>query len=250
MQKTSLLFATLPFLAQGTLAETPAFDRPGIGFSTTTLPPATVAWEQGMPDMTRTDDGGLTQTQYSADTLLRIGLAEKLELDLSLAPHNYQRSEGLIATTDEEGAGDTGLALKYALPDIGENLSWAILGGATFATGNEPFTNGHTLYSLGVSLERSLGDDRSLAFYGNIDSAAGDTALTFSPSYSFALNDCLDAYFELGYTHAEDDGEDIVAGGGITWMVAETVQLDLYADFGLTADSTDLAGFGFSVFFD
>ena len=42
----------------------------------------------------------------------------------------------------------------------------------------------------------------------------------------------------------------VVAGGGVTWMVAPTVQLDLSANVGLTTDSTDLqAGFGISMFF-
>ena len=42
-------------------ADTPAFDRPGIAFSVTTLPAGTVSWEQGLPDLSRNRDEGITR---------------------------------------------------------------------------------------------------------------------------------------------------------------------------------------------
>ena len=36
----------------------PAFDRPGIAFSTTTLPAGSFAWEQGLPDFEHSSGGG------------------------------------------------------------------------------------------------------------------------------------------------------------------------------------------------
>ena len=94
-------------------------------------------------------------------------------------------------------------------------------------------------------------DERSaLAFYANAESLDGETTLSFSPSYSYSLNDDVGLFAEAGYTRTRHLPDDVVAGGGVPWMVAPTVQLDLSANVGLTSDSTDLqAGFGVSMFF-
>jgi len=58
-------------------ADVPAFDRPGIAFSTGTLPARSVTWEQGLPDFARTSDGGTDSTLYAFDSTLRVGLTEE-----------------------------------------------------------------------------------------------------------------------------------------------------------------------------
>ncbi|MGH8447554.1 MAG: transporter [Solimonas sp.] len=247
----TLFVLALPFVSGAARADTPAFDRPGIAFSTTTLPAGTFSWEQGLPDVTRSRDEGTTQTLYSADSMLRAGLAPNLELQLAWAPFNHLHQSGAGGTASDNGAGDLGLAFKVALPSGDERLSWAVLGGASFATGNTPFSNGHTQYSLGGTVQWALDDTQALAFYADVDESDGDTALTLSPSYSLALSERLGSFIEAGYTHASHADDDVVAGGGLTWMATPVVQLDVYADFGLTSKSTDLqAGFGVSVFIE
>ena len=231
-------------------ADTPAFDRPGIAFSVTTLPAGTVSWEQGLPDLSRDRAEGVTRTEYSAGSLLRVGLAGNLELQVGHAAFNALHVSGGGESLRTDGAGDTSLALKLALPALADNLEWALLGSTTLATGNSAFTAGDTAYALGVTLEWSLDERSALAFYANAESLDGETTLSFSPSYSYSLNDDVGLFAEAGYTRTRHLPDDVVAGGGVTWMVAPTVQLDLSANVGLTSDSTDLqAGFGVSVFF-
>jgi len=55
-------------------ADIPAFDRPGIAFSPTTLPAGSFAWEQGLPDFQRDRADGVTQRAYSASTRWRYGV--------------------------------------------------------------------------------------------------------------------------------------------------------------------------------
>ena len=230
-------------------AETPAFDRPGIAFSVTTLPAGTVSWEQGLPDLSRDRSDGITQTQYSTASLLRVGLAERLELQVGHAAFNVLRSTGTEGSQRESGTGDTSFALKLALPSPGNNLEWALLGSASLATGDMAFSAGDTAYALGATLEWSLGQRSTVALYANVQTLDGQTTLAFSPSYSFALNDEVGLFAEAGYTRNRQQPDDMVAGGGVTWLVTPTVQLDLSANVGLTADSTDLqAGFGISMF--
>jgi len=76
------LGATAPARAD----EAPSFDRPGIAFSTGTLPKGRFAWEQGLPDFQRDDDGGVRSTQYNANTTLRLGLSDTVELQLATSP--------------------------------------------------------------------------------------------------------------------------------------------------------------------
>lgn len=231
-------------------ADTPAFDRPGIAFSVTTLPAGTVSWEQGLPDLNRDRAEGITQTEYSAGSLLRVGLTENLELQVGHAAFNVLRTTGAGGSLRKHGAGDTSFALKMALPSLGQQLEWALLGSATLATGNAAFSAGDTAYALGATLEWSLDERSALAFYANVETLEGETTLSLSPSYSVALNDDLGLFAEAGYTRTRHLPDDVVAGGGVTWMVAPTVQLDLSANVGLTSESTDLqAGFGVSVFF-
>lgn len=231
--------------------QTPAFDRPGIAFSVTTLPAGSAAWEQGLPDLSRDRADGITQSTYSANSLLRIGLADRLELQLGHAAFNLQRNRGGGQSRREHGAGDTSLALKATLPALGDNLEWALLGSATLATGNAAFSAGDTAYALGATVEWSLDERRALAFYANAQTLDGETTLSFSPSYSVALNDAVSVFAEAGVTRSRHTADDVVAGGGVTWLVAPRVQLDLSANVGLTSASTDLqAGFGLSVFFE
>jgi len=78
-----LMLACLALPAPAVRAqESVAFDRPGIGFSTTTLRPGQLAWEQGLPDVEYSHDAGGRSRLLMADTLLRLGLADGLELQV------------------------------------------------------------------------------------------------------------------------------------------------------------------------
>jgi len=233
-------------------ADTPAFDRPGIAFSTTTLPRGGVSWEQGLPDFQR-DDGGVRSTQYSAATNLRIGLADGVEIQLSGSPFNTTRTRG---APSEHGAGDSGVALKLALPSQAGKFSWALLAGATFGTGARGFTarsitdNG-TQYSVATTLGYDVSDAVSSALYFAVNRLDGETTYAWSPSLGFAIDARFGAFVEAGFEHPEGGPSTRVAGGGFTWMAAPRLQLDLSMDFGLNDAAPDVqGGVGFSLYFE
>lgn len=238
-----------PAVAQP-VEETPAFDRPGISFSVTTLPVGSVAWEQGLPDASRDRHNGVTISDYAAATNLRVGLADKLELQLGHSAFNWRRQRGHGLSERQRGSGDTTLLLKRSLPLASPDLGWALMGGATLSTGDVEFSNGRTSYTMGSTLEWARGERSAIALYLNADWDRADTTWTLSPSYSLSLNDRWAVFVEAGYSRSSLDGENYVAGGGVTWMLTPRLQLDMYSDFGLTKASTDVqAGFGFSLFF-
>lgn len=247
----SLLLIASPALAQDD-AETPAFDRPGIGFSPTTLPRGSVALEWGLPSLERDrDTDGTRSTQYSSDVNLRIGLAEHVELQAFSTPFNHlQLKPRDGSASSSNGGGDGGLALKIALPSTSDKHAWALLASTTFATGARDFSEGGTQYALGASYEYSFDDRWSGALYANATRGAGADAFTWSPSVSVALTDTVSSYLEAGFTHTQGEASTAIAGAGVTWMVARTVQLDASFDVGLDSNSPDLqAGLGVSFFF-
>ncbi len=240
------LAGTLP---PGAHADAPAFDRPGIGFASAVLPVGTFDWEQGLPDLQTDRDGGLRSTTWTADGLLRIGFAPTLELQLSGAPWNRATLSGNGLHSHTQGAGDTAIGLKWVPQATDKHWSFALLGMVSFATGSADFSNGHQVISLGAAATRDLGDNRSLELYANADHGAGRNRLTTSVNYGFPIHGALGGYVEAAHL-AGDGPTSTLAGAGLTWVIHDRVQLDLYADRGLTRRSVDcLGGFGVSVFF-
>lgn len=229
--------------AATSLADTPAFDRPGIAFSTTTIPRGGLAVELGMPDFVHDADGGGSGTAYRLDTNLRTGLARDLELELAAPVYNQAGSS--------TGFGDTSLSLKAALPSSAAGFSWALLGGVTFASGASEFSGGGTQYRVAASLQQQLGDTRSAGFYVELDDAPGVHGFTLSPNLDFTASPTVSGYLEAAWSHASQGPDTSIAGAGIAWMARPNVQLDLSFDVGLTSASPQLqGGFGVSVYLD
>lgn len=248
---TGLLAALIGVAASSPArADTPAFDRPGIAFATAVLPVGTVALEQGFLDFAYQRGGGASSTEYTADTNFRLGVAAGVEVQLATALWNRLTDRSAGTTRTENGRGDTRLSVKLALPTARDGFSWAVLTSATLATGDGAFTADTTQYDLGVALAQDFGG-ASGGLYLDATHADGDTSIAFSPSYSVALSDRVTTYAEAGYFTNASAPDEAVAGGGITWMVTPTVQLDASANFGLNSASADVAGgVGFSIYFE
>jgi len=251
MSRELALLGALALLAPipAAVADTPAFDRPGISFSTTILPPGSFAWEQGLPDFQHTLEEGTKSTLYSADTNIRMGLSGHMELQLGTALFNHLETRTAGLSESSEGYGDLRLALKAALPALSQRISWALLGAVTLTTGQTPFKGDDPQYDLGTTLDLVISDRYSSALYFNLSRNGDANTYSLSPSLSIALTDTLGAYLEAGQDFTDQGPDSSVAGGGVTWMVTPTVQLDMWADVGLTSESPDLqGGVGVSIF--
>lgn len=243
--------ALLLLLAGTAAADGPAFDRPGIAFAPSVLPTGGVDWEQGLPDLSRDRSDGVTTTLYTADTLLRAALTDRFELQLGTALANRMEVRDDSGTHRDDGRGDSSIAVKMAVPASSQRLSAAVIARVTAATGDAAFSGGTTQYTLGGSAGWSLPDGMSLGMFAQATRAGPQYTYTLSPSLGFAVSDNIGVFMEEGSTHVSQAGNSHIAGGGLTWMVTPTVQLDVSADRGLTRASTDLqAGFGISAFFN
>ena len=236
------LHVTLLAFAGQALADTPAFDRPGIAFSTSTIPRGGLAIELGVPDVLHESGAGTNSTLYRLDTNIRAGLAQNVDLELATPIFNYQQTKATGASNSTSGLGDSSLSLKAVLPSTNEKFSWAGLAGVTLATGAKSFTEAEPLYTLATSMSLNLDSTYSAGFYINVNYFDGRTGGTLSPNLNVTLGESLSVYVQAGYTHFPQSPDTTIAGTGLAWMATPTVQLDLSVDVGLTRNSPDFQG--------
>jgi hypothetical protein len=238
------------WLVNSAVADAPPFDRPGIAFSTGTLPSGTFTWEQSAPDVETSSHSDDAETTYGTESRFRAALTDAVEVQLATSFFNATRSHANGRTETVDGGGDTSIALKAALPSSNERFSWASLATVTFANGANRFTNGSTSYDLGMTLGYQFGEVLTTEFFVDVGHLDGATNVQISPNLNIGLTKTLGAFIEAGAVFADHGTSDVVAGGGFTWMATPIVQLDASADFGLTSDSAKVvAGLGVSVFF-
>ena len=231
--------------------DAPSFDRPGIAFSTSTLAPGTFDWEQGLPDYQRTSHASVKTTQYSADTLFRIGITDQWEIQAGSAIANTMKTRANGSVGAVHGRGDTTAALKIALPSPWASFTWAAKGGVTLTDGDKAFAAAKTGYALGTALNFAINDAITAAFYLNANRADGETTVDISPSLSFTMTKSLAGYVECGANYGSHGINSAIAGGGLTLLVTHAIQIDFSADAGLTSKSPRLAaGAGVSMFFN
>lgn len=237
----------------GSAMAAPGFDRPGTSFNPEVLAPGSIAWEQGLPDVTKDEANGITTTLHQYDSRLRLGLVKHLEMQIYGDPYAQLKTTG---QDKADGAGNTGVAFKVSLPTQNDGVQVGLLASLDLNTGKPWFRNYDSngkrarASQFGITSSWDLSDTQSFSLYGDITRIHKDDVYTFSPSWSIAINDAWGAYVEYKVSFGDQDANNNLAGGGVTWMATDKLQLDIYSNFGLTDASTDLeSGFGLSYLF-
>ncbi|HHZ21964.1 TPA: transporter [Xanthomonas vasicola pv. zeae] len=235
-------------LASGHVAaqadDAPAFDRPGIPFSAEVLQPGGFAWEQGLPDASTDRSDGQRTSQYTADTLLRLGLFQNVELQLGSDSYNWQHGGGARV----RGGGDSSIGLKVVLPSRSDSFHWAALGTYSVPTGSPAFSEGYSR-ELGVTASWDLPEQRAIAMYVNYARDDEGHTWTFAPNYTFFSGDHFSSYVEAGFDTGSEHSR--VAGAGGAWQLPHAMQLDVSVLRGLTSESPDWqGGIGVSIAFE
>ncbi|AOS02302.1 transporter [Xanthomonas oryzae pv. oryzae] len=224
--------------------DAPAFDRPGIPFSTEVVQPGAFAWEQGLPDASTDRSDGQRTTEYTADTLLRLGLFQNVELQLGSDSYRWQHVGGARV----RGGGDSSVGLKVALPSRSDSFHWAALGTYSVPTGSPAFSDGYAR-ELGVTASWDLPQQRAIAVYVNYARDDGGNTWTFAPNYTFFSGDRFSSYVEAGFDTGSEHSR--VAGAGGAWRLPHAMQLDVSVLRGLTSESPDWqGGIGLSIAFE
>lgn len=246
----SMLALALLLAAAPAQAENPGFDRPGYGLTPAVLGAGEVIVEQGLPDWGRHRQDGVTVSQYTADSLLRIGLGGPLELQLGSDSWNVLRQGGPDGSVHREGRGDSQLGLKLALPSSHAGFSWGLLGSVSFTDGAPDFRSDHRQYLLGAQFNLDIGARHSLGLYLQNVRSGGADSRTVALGDSYALSPALTLYTELAWQHLPSEDNGSLAGAGVQWMVTPRVQLDAGFDHRLGGAANQWQGnLGVSVYF-
>lgn len=231
------------------------FDRPGSGFSTSTVPVGQLAWEQSLANAHYVEDqnaAGQTvkQTLVYADTLLRTGLTDDLELQLGWQGPAWSKTKVAGQSLEQDGLGDVSIALKKAIDLDDEKLSMAVVAQAVIATGNEAFSLQDDLYSLASTVNYQYTDELTTGismFYAVQD---GKWRATAVPTLQYAFNQRWSGYSELVYSKAESQDYEYGLGSGVMYKVNSRLQLDAGVGVGLNGHADRYhAGLGFAYAF-
>lgn len=229
-------------------AGNPGYDRPGLGFTPAVLGPGAVTFEQGLPDWTRDRQDGASQSQYTFDSLLRIGLGGPLELQLGGSPYNHLQQRGSGLDRSSHGRGDSSIGLKLALPSANEAFSWGLLGSAEFTDGARDFRNAQRQYLLGADLNLQLNERNGVGLYIEDVRQGRHDSSTLAVSDSVAITSTLTAYAETAWQHASASGT--LAGAGLAWQPSSRLQLDGSFRHRLGGQAPEWsAGLGLAVYF-
>lgn len=256
MLRNSTPYAVLLALSfsTATWADEIEFDRPGVGFGTSIVPVGQLAWEQGLPtvsyDRTNVQQIRTESTTLQTDVLLRTGLTSSTELQVSWDAYNWQKQKVAGQTTEQDGVGDVGIAIKKKIDLDDENMSWAVMAEARLNTGDDAFQAKDDQYALSSSLTSQFNERLSMNMYSRYDLQDHDLGVTLVPSLSLNLNEAWSGYSEFIYRKQESQTQQIALGSGLIYRLSETIQLDGNLTFGLNGQVPDYtAGLGVAILF-
>ncbi len=231
--RASLLRAALLGPALGVLlgpapawADNPGYDRPGLGFTPVVLSPGDVTLEQGLPTWTRDQDKASIQSQYTTDTLLRLGVGGPFEAQLGTSPFNAVHDIESGTDSWSHGRGDTVLGLKFAPCKADATLTWGLLGNMELTDGSPSMRNAHKTYLLGADLNWQLSDYDGVGGYLERARNDNDHRTTVALNESHLLDKAVVGYVELAQVRETGVGSGTQAGAGVAWLVNHRVQLD------------------------
>jgi len=233
-------------------------DRPDFTESASTVPAGGVQIESGVTFATDNDEGEVRDWTLG-EVLVRVGLAESLELRIGVPNYSSTRvCDAADGCTTEDGFTDSALGLKVRLMDQ-EDL-WpeaAVLGSVGLPTGASSKSADGLIPEVKLALGYDFPGPLSLGVNLNASGprdADGDHYLEPSASASLAidLGDRWGAYAEyFGFYPVDSPVADThYLNAGVTFLVSRNVQLDARVGVGLVEESEDVfAGMGISVRF-
>lgn len=237
----------LPFETKVTEIRDLAADRPDATESPITVDKGYWQIETSVVDYS---EDGQFQSWTWAETNLKYGLTDSLDIQFVFAPYIEENDNGSI----EDGTSDLTIRLKYNLwgNDGGESALAlfpyvkAPLGGSL---SNDEWEGGLILpYAREINDKWGFGCQLEWEYVYDADSDDYDSNLLHTAVLGYSINDQWGAYIEyLGITGSDYQAH---ASGGITYAVTRLFQLDLGAVVGLNDAANDFNTFtGFTVKF-
>lgn len=213
-------------------------ERPGFSSSPIALAPRLLQIEGGY-QYTRDDGNPDFEDQTLPFALLRYGLADNLELQLSWAGHSWSES----GSQSFNGANDAGIGVKWQLNETDATVPIALFAGLSVPIGDPEYSSDHVDPTLGVFWSHSA----NLDWFGTViinesnDTITGTNAI----GISLPINEEYSGFVEYFGNYAENSGPEHYLDGGISYLMKNNMQLDVNAGIGLNSRAADFfLGFG------
>jgi hypothetical protein len=256
------LCAVLSLSATAAVGQPPAepaeliTDRPDQTESSSTVPVGSVQIEAGW---LREEVDDTVTTESAPGVLLRIGVAEELELRVGWSgwvEEEVEPGPPHGGRTKISGSGDAELGLKWHLwSEKGNRPDAALLVGTSVPVGSAALTSDAWDPAFRFAFDHELSPTVGLAYnvgyaWDTVEGANGATsragAAIWTAALGVALNEKVGAFIEL-FGALPDGSAESSFDGGLTWLVGPALQLDLYAGVGLSSTAPDsFVGFGLS----
>ena len=185
-------------------------------------------------------------------TLLRIGLGSRTELRIG--------HTGVVGKEGSLGLGDSHLGAKVNLIERADGWrpEMALLGGLSLPTGGDKYSSNGIDPSFLVAFAHELSPKLSLGYNvgAKWESSAGnperDQLTLYSVALGLGLTDRLSSFFEF-FGNEKQTGNTVTSEGfiavdsGLTFLLTDIVQLDIYIGRGLVGQTEDVfVGMGLS----
>lgn len=246
----SALVTVTPALAQPAPTEEEdalCADRPGLASSTCTVVPGRVQVELAI-DWSFQEDGDVrTDTFLAGDTVVRVGLDERTELQAGWTAYGHVRERSGALVSRDDGVGDAFVGIRRGLHDQ-DGFTVAAQGRVSLPVGGRAIGAG----TWGAELLLPLGLERngvewlltpSIAAAPDADGNGRHLAYGLTAGVGFNLLEHLSAVFDLSVSRDDDpDGAttEALAAAAVALEINKNLQIDAGAVFGLNRNSPDL----------
>ena len=228
-----VLMAALASAAVGVAADDAIDpDRPDVSSSTKTVGRGRVQLESGLLVQRTRVAGEPTERRLSAETMLRVGLTDDLEIRVEGEP--IVRLRGPADAVD---VGDFTLSLKWRVVDSADGSAWPSVALNPFLklpTAPEPIGSGRTdaglLLITGFDLPArfALDVNAGLAVVGQTRPGGSRLQALTSASLSREIAGSVTAFGEIFYASREERGgrDQVGVDAGVIWTILSNVALD------------------------
>jgi hypothetical protein len=230
-------------------------DRPDKTESPYTLDAGHFQFESDVFSFTR-DSETHTKGYSIMATNFKVGLTNRVDLQLVFEPYNYSKSherdeDGVRFRETAEGFGDTTVRLKYNFwGNDGGKTAFGIMPFVKFPTNQNDQSNnrveGGVILPFAAELPWGvgLGAMTEVDFVYNDDDGNYDTAFVNTITFTHDVVGSLGAYVEF-FSEVNTDGSPWIGtvDGGFTWGITDDIQLDFGVNVGVTRSADDINPF-------
>ena len=233
-----MLALCLPTLAaSANAAEDPiSANRPGFAESTDVVDAGVVQLETGGSLEHDSPSRGYEET-FTTPTQLRVGLMDRLELQLTSDGYTRDKRHVPGAHETEHGYADASLGVKWGVQEGDENgktPAIAALLQVDFDSGSAAFRGDGIRPSLRVPLEWSITRATSFDLMPAITYDKNERHRFFNGAFSVSTStewsDAWHTFAEIAaeqLAHSDDGGCVVSVGGGVMFLARNDIQLDL-----------------------